>query len=167
METSQRRRVALATALTVVALPSIWLIGRDDPSVAPNLAAAGVPTPQPEEAGSDDTLARELPVFLENTLVVPPPVLDDAATPMPTSTRTIQGDASHLQVADSATICTAPRVPGGAMLTVTNLDNGLTVNCTNQLGITIPFGIEIALDADLFVQFADLADAPVPVRITW
>ncbi|MEN9504797.1 MAG: hypothetical protein RI958_723, partial [Actinomycetota bacterium] len=26
-----------ATALTVVALPSIWLIGRDDPSVAPNL----------------------------------------------------------------------------------------------------------------------------------
>jgi hypothetical protein len=167
METSQRRRVVFATALTVVALPSIWLIGRDDPSVAPNLAAAGVPTPQPDTMTTEGAAEIEMPVFLENTLVVPPPLLDDAAAPETTSTRTLQGDASHLPVADSVSICTAPRVPGGATVTVTNLDNGLTITCTNQLGTTIPYGIEIALDADLFVQFADLADAPVPVRISW
>jgi hypothetical protein len=167
MQTSLRSRVVLATALTVVALPSIWLLGRDDPSVAPNLAAAGVPTPRPDDISTDGTIAPEMPVFLENTLVVPPPVIDNAATPAPQSTNTIQGNASYVQVVDTTTLCTAPQAPGGATVTITNLDNGMTVTCTNTLGVTIPTGLAIALDADLFVQIADLVDAPVPVRISW
>lgn len=167
METSQRRRVAFATALTIVALPSIWLLGRDDPSMAPNLAAAGVPTPKADDATGDETLTPEVPVFLENTLVVPPPFIDDAATPPPTTRATRLGDASHLQYPGSEPTCTAPTVPGGATITVINVDNGLSVVCKNQLGTNIPYGILIALDAELFVQIADLVDSPVPVRISW
>jgi hypothetical protein len=53
------------------------------------------------------------------------------------------------------------------VLTVTNTDNGQTTTCTNSISTPLPAGVDIVLHTDLFTVISDLADAPVPVRISW
>ncbi len=168
MEVHERRRILLATAFTLVALPSIWLFDRNDPAASPSVAVAGLPSPSAGVASSEPpTLQPETPVFLDNTLFVPPPLIIDAATPEPTKATVITGRGTHLQYAGTVDQCTAPGVPGGAMLTVTNIDSGLSITCKNTLGTVVPNGLTITIDTDLFVQIANLVDSPVPVRIDW
>lgn len=57
--------------------------------------------------------------------------------------------------------------PDGALLTVTNVDNGQSTTCTNTQGITIPPGVGMVLGTDVFAKIGDLADAPLPVRVRW
>jgi len=52
-------------------------------------------------------------------------------------------------------------------LTVTNTDNGQTTTCVNSLSTPLPAGVDIVLHTDDFVLISDLADAPVPVHISW
>ena len=47
------------------------------------------------------------------------------------------------------------------------LDNGQTTTCINTLGTPLPAGVDIVLHTDMFTLIGDLADAPVPVRISW
>ena len=51
--------------------------------------------------------------------------------------------------------------------TVENIDNGQTTTCTNTLGMAIPAAADIVLHTDVFGEIGDLADAPVPVRVSW
>ena len=55
----------------------------------------------------------------------------------------------------------------GATVKVSNVDNGLSITCTNTLGMAVPAGTGIVIDTALFVQIGDLADAPIPVRMSW
>ena len=45
------------------------------------------------------------------------------------------------------------------MLTITNVDNGLSITCRNTQGVGIPYGITFGIDTDLFIQIADLVSA--------
>jgi hypothetical protein len=67
----------------------------------------------------------------------------------------------------TAAVCTTLLAPDGALLTVTNLDNGQTTTCTNTLGMALPAGSDIVLNTAIYVTIGDLADAPVPVRVSW
>jgi hypothetical protein len=49
----------------------------------------------------------------------------------------------------------------------TNTDNGQTTTCLNSVSTPLPAGVDIVLHTDIFTQISDLADAPVPVRISW
>ena len=64
-------------------------------------------------------------------------------------------------------MCTTLLAPDGAVLTVTNLDNGQSTPCTNTLGMALPSGSDIVLNTAIYVTIGDLADAPVPVRVSW
>ncbi len=170
MEVHERRRIVLATVLTIVALPAVWLLDRDDPTPSPNVAAAGVPTPgAATEAAPADTFTPEVPAFLDNTVVVPEPAVIDIAVPDSvnpnlTEVKLTYKNYESIQV---GTPCTTVAAPSGARITVTNVDNGLSVTCVNTLGMSVPIGADMAIDINLYVTIADLVDAPVPVRISW
>ncbi len=169
MEVHERRRIVLATVLTIVALPAVWLLDRDDPSPSPNVAAVGVPTPEAGAVTPEATFTPQVPAFLENTVVVPDPAVIDIAVPDSVNPNQIQVKLTYknyesIQV-DSP--CTTVKAPSGARITVTNVDNGQSVACINTLGMSVPVGADMAIDINLYVKIADLVDAPVPVRISW
>jgi hypothetical protein len=58
-------------------------------------------------------------------------------------------------------------VPAGAIVTVTNVNNGRTVKCTSVYSLLVPPGMTIMLHNSVFTDIADLNDAPLPVKITW
>jgi hypothetical protein len=53
------------------------------------------------------------------------------------------------------------------VLKVVNIDNGQSITCANTLGMAVPGGADIVLDTDVFTRIGNLADAPVPVRVSW
>jgi len=168
MDVHERRRVVLATAFTLVALPAIWLFDRDDPAASSSVAAAGIPGPEVTEAPAEMTVETEVPIFLDNTVVVVAPAVIDVALPDAPGANEITGTASYKRF--DPTIdkkCSAPQAPSGVLLTITNIDNGLSITCRTTNGVSVPYGVAVTIDTDLFVKIADLVDAPVPVRISW
>jgi hypothetical protein len=169
MHVHERRRIAVAAAFTLVALPAIWLFDRDDPTASPNVAAAGVPSPQVQPAEDVATTLAEVPVFLDNTLAIVAPAVIDVALPDAPKATEFQGTASFQRYVDTTIVnpCTAVTAPSGATITVVNIDNGLSTTCTNTLGFAVPGNISISLDTNVYITIADLVDAPIPVLISW
>jgi len=169
MDVHERRRIVLASALTLVALPAIWLLDRDDPAASPNVAAAGMPTPNVTAAAPTVSVSPETPVFLDpDGAAQAAPVVASAATAEPAGTNEITGMGTFKRF-EGATVpsCTVATAPRGALITVTNVDNGLSLTCTNTLGITTHAGVVVTIDTDVYVTIADLVDSPVPVRVDW
>jgi hypothetical protein len=164
MRVHERRRLVLATCITILALPAWWLIqgGASSSSDSSSVAAAAGGPP-------DDSLSPETPIFLDNTVVVPvPAVIDiavpDSASPHDTPARLTFKKYDGILI---PTPCSTMLAPSGAHITVVNIDNGLSVTCINTLGVSVPLGADMAIDINLYVRIADLVDAPVPVRISW
>lgn len=159
----------LASALTLVALPAIWLLDRDDPSASPSVAAAGMPTPIVTAATPTVTTLPDTPVFLDpDGAKQVAPVVASAATAAPAGTNQIEGMGTYKRF-EGVTVpsCTVRAAPSGALVTVTNVDNGLSLTCTNNLGITTLDGVIVTIDTDLYVTIADLVDTPIPVLVDW
>jgi hypothetical protein len=171
MGVHERRRLVLATAVTVIALPAIWLMDRDDPSSIPPAAAIGLPEPAADAGEPETSLVPQVPVFLDNTVVLQQPAVIDIAVPDTVSPneRTVKLTfKDYSSFGDpQLELCTLPGAPSKARITLTNIDNGQRVECTNNLGMSIPVGAEMAIDINLYVQIADLVEAPVPVRASW
>ncbi|MFN6119732.1 MAG: hypothetical protein ACK5CE_08890, partial [Actinomycetes bacterium] len=110
----------------------------------------------------------EVPVFLDNTVVVVAPAVIDVALPDAPGDDEKEGTASFKRF-DQTTdrMCAAPGLPSNTLITVTNIDNGLSITCRTTNGVSVPYGVAVTIDTDLFVKIADLVDAPVPVRISW
>jgi hypothetical protein len=171
MNTFDRRRVALASVFTMLALPALWVFNRSDSSrsTAPSVAAAGVDAGR---VGSDtapvDTYEPEVPVFLGNKPAPADPAVVNVVVPALDTGNQAEAKASYRRYPDATTSpCTTLLVPFNTMLTVTNLDNGQSVQCLNSFGTALPAGVDLVIHTDLFVKISDLADAPAPVRITW
>jgi hypothetical protein len=171
MEVHERRRLVVATAFTLIALPSIWLLDRDDPGSrgSSSVAAAGLETPDPAASASTPTTEPERPIFLDNTAVVVAPAVIDVALPDAPGDREALGKATYRRYLDSTipSPCTTYLAPSGATVTVTNIDNGLSTTCTNTLGVSKPADADIVMHTDVYVAIADLVDAPIPVRLSW
>ena len=169
MNSHDRRRLTIASIFTVVALPALWVIDRNDArSAAPAVGAAGVAHVGAEGAPSTSAYTPDSPIFLNG----PPPganpaVVDIIVPPAPTATETA-GRASFRRYPDpTRRPCTTSLAPWGSTLTVTNTDNGQTTTCVNSISTPLPAGVDIVLHTDVFTSISDLADAPVPVRISW
>ena len=178
---AQRRRVAVALAITVILVPAAFLLNRggDDPAAQPPITLIGtVPgdtaTPVPGEAdeaelsagtpAATDAMGTAPVGFLDGTA---PPKDDDPATiAIPRLPRSLVGTASFRRDITDTTVCQAKGVPFNARITVTNLDNSQSVQCIASVGGPEP-DEDVILPADAFLQIADITDAPVPVMITW
>ena len=63
-------------------------------------------------------------------------------------------------------LCEVGFLPVGTRINVENTDNGKSIECTVARDDLQP-DIAIVMDSTLFVQLADMADAPIPIRIRW
>ncbi len=168
MNTSDRRRVALAAAFTVVAMPALWVINRDDAATGPTVGAVGVESPQ---VATDDTIAPyepDTPIFLDApNQPAPPAVINIVVPPSPTDQQ-FDGRATFRRIGDATSMaCTTNLAPIGETLAVRNLDNGQEIACVNTYGTNLPPGVDIVLQTELLAKICDLADAPVHVRVSW
>lgn len=169
MNSYDRRRLALASIFTVAALPALWIINRNDAdSAAPALGAAGVPQVGADEAPSTSVYTPNPPIFLNGPPSGADPAVVDIIIPPGPSATEASGRASFRRYSDpSRRPCSTVLAPQGSTLTVTNTDNGQTTTCLNSLSTPLPAGVDIVLHTDVFTLISDLADAPVPVRISW
>lgn len=164
MNSGDRRRVAWASALTVVALPAIWMLGVSDKSASPSLGAAGAPRPE-ATAAPEVSYKPELPVFLDRQeQVAPPPAVIDIAVPPATSPNDTAARASYKRL--GAGVCWSTLAPGGTHVTVTNVANRQSIACRSVVG-ALPDGVDIIIDTDDFAKIGNLADSPIHVRISW
>lgn len=170
---AQRRRIALAAAITVIAAPAAFLLNRggDEPESVSAVTVVGTvaddaATPDsPATAPVATDVMGTTPVgYLDGTAA--PPDGDPATIAIPRLPRAISGTASFRRSISSPTACQVAGVPFNSTVTVTNLDNSRSVQCIASVGGAEPDD-DVILHADAFLQIADLTDAPVPVQITW
>lgn len=183
---AQRRRVAIAAAITVIAVPAAFLLNDRDSSEstsevpevtmvggAPAVGGAAtspVPTTGPDADDTADAPAGTdamgtAPVaYLDGT--VPPDDDDPPTIAIPRERRSITGSATFRRGIESPEICQVLGVPYQATVTITNLDNSRSVQCR----VTITSADQrddVILHTDAFTQIADITDVPVPVEINW
>jgi len=164
MNRSDRRRAFFATALTVVALPAVWLMNREEARQAAAPPGATVA----QTAPSTTAYEPEAPVFVGGEdQPTQQDVINIAVAPAPTATD-VRASASYRQFPGTLErACTAVFAPDATLLTITNVDNGQSTTCTNSLIVAPPRGVDIVLDTEVYVEIADVADAPTPVRVSW
>lgn len=196
LDLADRRRVAIATAVTLIALPSLWLTSRSEQSAAPNVATAGVrvagstpthPTDdaaaapaaeaatapaavvpdRPEPATVDvDPLGRTPVAYLDGPSRSGDGDPRSVAAPPADETRA-NGAASYRSTVTSRDVCLTATAPYGQRIRVTNSDNSRSVDCVVGLPPTGTEAGTVILHTDLYAQIADLTDAPVPIEIDW
>lgn len=164
LENSDRRRLVVATVITIVALPTLWLTGRERASESGS-------SPVAMAVGGGALGDVNTPVFMAGPTTPPAPELE-IASPTPVAEQG-SGRASYRRwestvVADVRGYpCQTVLAPLGTRLTITNVNNGRSVRCVNVL-LEPPIGEAIVtLHTDALLAIGKLADAPLPVRVTW
>lgn len=157
---AERRRLVLAIGLTLVALVVPVLSGGGDETDADGAIAS---TTSPS---TDDTAPAD-PAFLptiEST--VAPDVITINVPPRPEGS-VIEGEASFIRWPQTMGLrpCATPHALIGTIITVTNLDNGRSIKCNNVSIESLRDGSVIIIHTDVFLEIADLIDAPIPVSI--
>lgn len=182
LERLDRRSVLVATVVTLIALPSLWLTNRDDPSTAPAVAVAGMDLPDvatssaASEPSGHDALGDAGGAFLarSGTDRASSRTTDGAterrvvtiAVPRDRSDRTVTGRATYRSSTVTPGICSVDGAPFGAQVTVTNVDNGYSVTCTAS-AVVRSSTHDVLLRTEAFARIADLSAAPVPVLVSW
>lgn len=167
---SDRRRLFVVGALSLVLLPVFWWVSRGDDSVdSPAVAVAG---PQggislTAATAPSTTDALPEPVILNGPVTATPGGSARIAYPSSEVAR-LSGNASFSNFQGGPSyICYAPEAPYGLVLRVTNLNNGRTTSCTNVVAPSIPPGTRIVLHTEVFLALSDLVNAPIPVAVSW
>ena len=178
---AQRRRVALAAAITVILVPAALLLNRGGADTADNPTntlvgqallpgQSTVPDDGDESrsgSGGTDAMGTTPPEHVLGT--VPPQNNDPATIAIPRVGQSVRGIATFSRTIVDPTKCQLNdyvAIPFDSAVTVTNLDNGRSVRCIADIGGALP-DEEVILSAEAFLQVGDLTDAPLSVEITW
>lgn len=140
-------------------------------------ATTTTPAPAKPDRGSGGsgatttaTTDADPPSFLTGVTAALPKSIT-VAVPAQISNTTETGKASFRRWAPGSTSVTNPCAAWflkvGTKVTVTNLDNGHTVDCVVTQRTGVPQDQLIVLDTQAFSQLADLIEAPIPVTISW
>ncbi|MGA1344876.1 MAG: hypothetical protein ACO35E_02740 [Ilumatobacteraceae bacterium] len=173
---AQRRRLGLAVAVTVVAIPALWPLGDDRPDDISTvvagaevaLSADGQPTPSPSDGTDDsvvdDPLGIPSPAHLERRVTVAPVIGGTIA--IPAASDGLAGSAAFDYDIEANDLCHARGAPLGLFVTVVNLENNRSTTCIAVLE-ALPGYVEVVLHPDRFAAIGDPTDAPVPVEYRW
>jgi hypothetical protein len=180
LDDRDRGRILLAVVVTLIALPAIWLVNRDDdgPGAArPNVAAAGIDPGEADAAaaaGSTDVPA-DAPTgldpmggggaaYLESKPTTAPPPVPDVA--IGTTPGEFIGNASATYRAReiSPGVCEYNEARIGDDITVINVANGRSIRCTVAYRVD---GVAdaVVMHTNQFRQLADLISAPIHVEV--
>lgn len=169
MNRYDRRRMTAATIFTVAALSAVWFFNREAEQ-----ASSATPTASSVLGAGSDTA----PPTSEYTPAVPGFVDGGGLAVQPQTVGILIGATAtgnqfngwaSFQYFRGATMsaCTTNRVALGTIITVTNLDNGQSIQCVNSIGKGLPPAVDIVVDTQVFGQLSNLSDAPIPVSVSW
>lgn len=174
---AQRRRLAVAIAVTVIAVLVSLASGGDSgsdssreslssntPGVPGALGTLGPDGGDGSDAGSSTPAD---PAFLPGDNGVSAPDIVTVNVPAPPTGTVISGRASFIRWPQTLGLapCATPHALIGAKITVTNLNNMRSVECDNVSIESLGGGNTIIIHTDVFLEIADLVDAPIPVEI--
>lgn len=156
----ERRRIAV---LASVSLLAVFIFrassGSNEDATATTVTTTTVPPVIEQDIPESVILGGPAPLTPTGSAVI--------AYPADTG-NVIDGRASFSNLGYTQTpICYSIAAPIGADLTVTNVNNGRSIKCTNVYSLLVPNGITIILHTTVFTRLADLIDAPLPVKISW
>lgn len=176
---AQRRRVALAAAITVILIPAAFLLNRsatdDSPPdhtlvgavLIPGQTVADYPSTEADGPTATDAMGSTPIAYLDGT--VPNQAEDPATIAIPRLPQSVTGSAGFSRDISNPTACQIrdmATIPFQSRVTVTNLDNSQSVQCVVSVG-GVPTDADVVLNADAFLRIGDLTDAPLSVEITW
>jgi hypothetical protein len=184
---AQRRRVFVALAITVIAVPAAFLLNRggsDDTTTPPVGTLVGTVPPAGATSGTaaksgtdersqsassgtaveDEVLGTTPTGYLDGT--VPPGNADPPMIAIPKPRETLTGEATFSSAITNVAACFIPKAPMGVIATLTNLDNSRTVKC-QVVAVAAVQPADAVLAPQAFGQIADITEAPVPVEISW
>ena len=167
---AQRRRVAIAIAITVIAVPAVVLLNRggDATDAATGQTLVGTAPPVTVEPLDGPAVTDAMgTTAIDTEAGLDEPVIDDPARiAIPRFPQAIEGSATYRSDIITPTVCQVKGVPFNTQVTITNLDNSRSVRCFAAVGGPEPDD-NVVLHSEAFLQIADITDAPIPVRITW
>ena len=162
---TERRRLVVAAAITLIAV-SAFLLSSNNSSSSVNttstLATAVSAAPADSEPAE--------PAFLPENNGSQAPEIITVNVPAPPSGSNVKGTASYIRwQGDLLGLrpCATPHALIGAIITVTNLNNGRSLECNNVSIQALPGNNIILIHTDVFLELADLIDAPIPVNISF
>ena len=172
---ADRRRIIIAAVLTLVALPSLWIMSRDEPTGPATVTPVGIgltpDTITTSRHETTDVMGTARSAFLdppetETEGVRQPGEPIPIAVPAPPSHTVHTARATFRSNIPNDTICLVVGAPFNARVRVTNVDNGQSLSCAasvNSLGSRD----EVVLSTDAFTRIASLVDAPITVEVSW
>lgn len=173
---AQRRRLAVAIAVTVVAVIAFAVSGNDSSndsgtdtgSVAPSSNTINPAAGPGDQSGNSDTKPAD-PAFLPDVDPSIAPEIITVNVPAPPSGTVLNGTANFVRWPQTLGLrpCATPHALIGAVITVTNLNNGRQIKCNNVSIEALRDGSVIVVHTDVFLDLADLVDAPIPVEINF
>jgi hypothetical protein len=160
MNSNERRRLLIAAAVTVVAIPVLMISGGSDSSSDESSTPTTVVVENSEPAD---------PAFLPVEDSTPAPEIITVNVPAPPSGTVIKGIASFIRWPETLGLrpCATPNALIGSIITVTNLNNGRSIECNNVSIQQLPGDAVIIIHTEVFLELADLVDAPIPVQIAF
>jgi len=163
----------LASVITLLALPTIWLVNRDEagPSSArPNVAVVGIDPGEADSAASAsgvpvsefDPMGASGAMYLEPATSVVPPESVVVAVGTTPDELVANARGSYRRDGD-LDVCLFNGIPGGEDVTIVNVANGRSVECTTS---TFQGDTDmLILHFTRFQKIADLTAAPIHVEI--
>lgn len=166
MTFAERRRLVVVMALTVVLLPFMFVGGNgDDGSATTDPAASSVPAVPGVASDTEPANPAFLPVEGNSDA----PEIITVNVPAPPEGTIVKGNATFIRWPQTMGLrpCATPVAVIGAVITVTNLNNGRSLTCDNVSIQTLTTGTIIVIHTELFIEIADLVDAPLAVEISF
>lgn len=169
LDDRDRRRLVWASALTVAALPAVWLVNRDETTTRPSVAAVGLAPGEVAASTTTETIDPMGPVS--------PGFLGAAATPRPAAQppAPVVGTGAGVTLATGTAIfrrsvtdsrtCLFSGVPSGSYVTVVNVANNRSTDCWTALRAPDQPQGELVMSAGAFASIADPTTAPIHVEI--
>ena len=161
---AERRRLVIAIVITLIAVLAAMVSGNGGPKASTGEISGGLvgsTTLTPDGPAS--------PAFLPATESTSAPQIITVNVPAPPTGTVLTGTASYIRWPQTMGLepCATPHALIGAVITVTNLNNGRQIECNNVSIEALRDGSVILIHTDVFLELADLVDAPIPVEINF
>lgn len=161
---AQRRRVAFAAAITVMAVPVTFLFGDgDQDDVASTLGTVTVEQPTTTRSREDPLGQPGLAQF-DRSVTTPPS--GGAVIAVPDSNSAFRGKASFDYSIEANDVCFARGAQLGMFVTIVNLDNSRSTTCIAALTLDENTA-DIVMHPNRFAAIGDPTDAPITVEYRW
>ena len=162
---TERRRLVVAAVITLIAVSALLLSSNNSSSsvnTTSTLATAVSVAPADSEPAE--------PAYLPENNGSQAPEIITVNVPAPPTGSNVKGNASYIRWQGNLLglrPCATPHALIGAIITVTNLNNGRSLECNNVSIQALPGNNIILIHTDVFLEIADLIDAPIPVQISF